>query len=287
MILGTRFAKTCLISMIIGLHSTARVQGGSIYIYFMAAKMLNNKIGYKYFLNFFEKHKKFFYISNPTLSNLEPIRNKLWGFNLLDDELKISNFFISNTSYVGFVCKSDPRFEFAMRAISCATDDVRVFVMAEQPFCVASHGFTQRLPVSIRISDTCIRAIFINYRRLNDNLSVGISRIHGLGLFADICINKNTKLFRLDGDFLSLQTSLGFDFTCEWNAISKDLLLVRNITTSYGFINHSRNPNCFIDRSDMSVVSLCSIKAGDELFLDYREEPLPDSYVNMHGSTYL
>ena len=120
------------------------------------------------------------------------------------------------------------------------------------------------------------------------------STIHGYGLFATEDIPKGVILTFLDGQ------KIGYNFYLkkkkdwvgemkfhEWNAIENDNLIVRFFRTKYSFINHSRQPNCFVDRYPHSVVTLKQIKKGEEFTLDYRKEPLPQHYLENHGKTYL
>lgn len=71
--------------------------------------------------------------------------------------------------------------------------------------------------------------------------------------------------------------------------MSPEWLLVRMFRTKYSFINHSRQPNCRVWMQDgrLVVETLCAIAPGQELTLDYCEEPLPPAYLAGHGATCL
>ena len=69
----------------------------------------------------------------------------------------------------------------------------------------------------------------------------------------------------------------------EWNAIEKDLLLVRPYRTKYSFINHNRTPNLIIKYNPLRIESFKNILKDEELTLDYRKEPLPDEYIQNKG----
>lgn len=142
----------------------------------------------------------------------------------------------------------------------------------------------------------------MNYlTKIVDNIPLGTiapSPIHGYGLFAVVDIPKGTILCKLDGQIISWEkyeeivaffapkvSDLKDYFFMEWNAISEDMLLVRPFRTKYSFINHSRTPNLKILRETMTVVAIQNIKAGQELLLDYRDEPLNEKYINEHGKT--
>lgn len=73
----------------------------------------------------------------------------------------------------------------------------------------------------------------------------------------------------------------------EWNCISPEFLLVRPFRTFYSLINHSRAPNLFVSQNPLSIVVSLAIKKGDELFIDYRKEPLPENYFNSDENKYL
>ncbi|WP_281546101.1 SET domain-containing protein [Grimontia sp. SpTr1] len=121
-----------------------------------------------------------------------------------------------------------------------------------------------------------------------DNIPLGIignSAIHGKGLFAVQDIPTGCILGVLDGQVVPWDDAYATSF--EWNALDKETLLVRPVRTKYGFINHSRQPNTVILYHPIRVVTLTNIAKDEEFTLDYRQEPLPDCYLNQHGSTYL
>lgn len=127
------------------------------------------------------------------------------------------------------------------------------------------------------------------------------SQIHGMGLFSTENILKEQVIGFLDGQIIkwnelkeiekNLKNISGKDqahqFFYEWNALTKDTLLVRPIRTKYSYINHSRNPNLEIKYNPIRVIAIKDITKGDELFLDYRKEDLNIEYINGHGASYL
>lgn len=121
------------------------------------------------------------------------------------------------------------------------------------------------------------------------------SRIHGIGLFASHAIPAGTILCVLDGQcvpwrtYIDGRSAFGDESHIEWNALSQDLLLLRAFHTKYSFINHSRSPNCTAvqENRHVKVSALHDIAKGEELTIDYRDEPLPDEYLHGHGATYL
>ncbi len=127
----------------------------------------------------------------------------------------------------------------------------------------------------------------LQLHNLNNKLNIGISAIHGFGVFCEENIHKKEVLFKLFGEKINIKDRELSSFKGEWNALSENLLLLREERTTYGFINHSKKPNCYINSSDLTINALRNIDIGEEILLDYREEPLPEKYKNGHGSTYL
>lgn len=113
------------------------------------------------------------------------------------------------------------------------------------------------------------------------------SKIHGLGLFAENKIAAGQLLGYLDGQEVPWSLHQKYNLTCEWNALTNELLLVRPYRTKYSFINHSRQPNVKIEYQPLRVVAIQNIDPDEELTLDYRREPLPEDYINNHGQSYL
>tara|TARA_R100000963_G_C4641025_1_gene104669 strand:+ start:1815 stop:2141 length:327 start_codon:yes stop_codon:yes gene_type:complete len=103
------------------------------------------------------------------------------------------------------------------------------------------------------------------YRPLPGYLTVKRSEINGLGLFAVKKIEKGKKIgtthFDLNGEIWSglMRTPLG------------------------GFINHSSEPNCVINKTsfDWNLYTLREIKRGEELTVKYETyEVANDTYRN-------
>ncbi len=126
------------------------------------------------------------------------------------------------------------------------------------------------------------------------------SSIHGFGLFAKQNINKGSILSILDGQIIDWdkydQIKLNIKsyiesyenyFFMEWNALDAKTLLVRPFRTKYSYINHSYNPNLIIKYNPIRIESIVDIRKNDELFLNYKLEPLRKKYINGHGRTFL
>lgn len=118
-------------------------------------------------------------------------------------------------------------------------------------------------------------------------LEIKPSKIHGNGVYSKRPIIRNFSVFSLYGEMISSKDIKGDFPEGEWNAISDTQFLVRKKRTLYGYINHSRTPNCEIDFSSMEVKTISGIRKGEELTLDYRKEALPESYKEKYGALYL
>lgn len=124
------------------------------------------------------------------------------------------------------------------------------------------------------------------------NTRISVSAIHGKGLFSTVAIPIGAILAVLDGQLIPLakQYIVSTDICashCEWNAVSKDMLLVRSFRTKYSFINHSLHPNLKLEYNPLRIVVSNNLNRGDELTLDYNQEPLPDQYLKPHGQHFL
>lgn len=132
------------------------------------------------------------------------------------------------------------------------------------------------------------------FESIIDNIPVariGPSHVHGHGLFAQAGIARGDTLVVLDGQCVPWTLYEETKRAEEWNAIPGERVLVRPYRTKYFYINHSRHPNLKAAWEPQSrtvrVVARDDIGAGDELLLDYRDEPLPRDYLEGHGETYL
>ena len=124
------------------------------------------------------------------------------------------------------------------------------------------------------------------------NTKIAESAIHGKGLFSNVAIPTGAILAVLDGQLIPIvrQHIVSADICsshCEWNAVSKDMLLVRAFRTKYSFINHSLNPNLRLEYNPLRIVVSSDLSRDDELTLDYNKEPLPEQYLKLHGRHFL
>jgi len=121
------------------------------------------------------------------------------------------------------------------------------------------------------------------------------SQIHGFGLWSVESILPDTVISEaLDGQVVEYEFYKKFymeqnDLFLEWNCISKDKLLIRPFRTKYSFINHSKNPNCEVREIDgaLRVISIKEIKQGEELTLNYLNEPIPEEELKRYKNKYL
>ncbi len=93
---------------------------------------------------------------------------------------------------------------------------------------------------------------------VSDKVFVASSPVHGKGLFATKRIKANTVLGRLHG-----MPTVDDGIYVLW--ITDDLGL--ELTNDFRFINHDKNPNAAY--SDLDVMTLRDVEAGEELLHDY------------------
>jgi hypothetical protein len=106
------------------------------------------------------------------------------------------------------------------------------------------------------------------------------SPIQGRGMFAKRAWASGELLCVLDGQMVDVTRHPGVVDALEWNALSPTRLLVRALRTSYGFINHSgSSPNTRIDADGRTMRACRPIAPGDELTMDYFEQPVPPAYL--------
>jgi len=93
--------------------------------------------------------------------------------------------------------------------------------------------------------DTCAE-IFLNGEALIETIPdtyVAPSSTQGQGLYSRRAWAKNEVLCVLDGQVVEANRYPVLLTEMEWNALPDEMLLVRPLRTSYGFINHSADPN--------------------------------------------
>lgn len=108
---------------------------------------------------------------------------------------------------------------------------------------------------------------------------VGPSPTQGRGLFTDRARAEGEVLAELDGQVVDVIEYPAVE-ALEWNGLTPELLLVRPIRTSYGFINHCTHPNVAIDDDGVTMRACRPIAVGDELLIDYFATPVPDAYLS-------
>ncbi len=168
-------------------------------------------------------------------------------------------------------------------------DDCRIFIFGFKdisPNIYYNENY-QLVSGSKKYENLYLVSSIVQVSNKNKNLFVGYSNTHGFGAFTHKALPKNTKILNLFGSKIHLANNSINDFPCEWNALSKTILLIRFSRTIYGFINHSPSPNCLVNHDKLIVTSIINIQKNEELFLNYKKEPLPVEYLSGHGSTYL
>jgi uncharacterized protein len=109
--------------------------------------------------------------------------------------------------------------------------------------------------------------------------ALGSSSIQGRGLFATRTWEPGDVLCTLDGQVVDVRRYPAVIDALEWNALTPELLLVRPLRTSYGFLNHGTRPNVAIDDDGLTMRACLAIAPGDELTLDYFAQPVPAAYL--------
>lgn len=104
------------------------------------------------------------------------------------------------------------------------------------------------------------------------------SPVHGSGLFSTRARPPGERLCVLDGQVVDVRHHPGVIDTLEWNALDPDHLLVRGIRTSYGYINHSAEPNVGIDADGRTMRTCRHVAEGEEFTMDYMAQPVPAAY---------
>lgn len=119
-------------------------------------------------------------------------------------------------------------------------------------------------------------------------LGLGTSQTHGLGVLARRDISRSEPIMELRGAVIPLSEISDQQLQdWEWNALNDSTLLVRKKRTAYYFLNHSRSPNVRVSETGFQVISSRPIARGEELNLDYLEQPLPYRYLGLPNSGYL
>lgn len=119
------------------------------------------------------------------------------------------------------------------------------------------------------------------------DVEIANSSIQGMGLFSTRNRAKGEILTVLDGQAVQHDDDLDFLLKHEWNAISDDVVLLRTVWTSYGYINHSRHPLLSFDKLNRTLIACRDIAAGTELTLDYTEHGMPHVYLKSEHGSYL
>ena len=223
-----------------------------------------NSSQYNKFLNLFNSlnHQFVLYNSN------EELEKEIHNFNdIIYIILTQKDIYIKNI-------KNDSRF-FIFKPLDTPLATIKI------------QNSTDTINFNTQIENFILLNAYIKYIVLNPDLYVNISTLHGFGLFTSKSICKRKAIFTLKGEIVKKDFINNKNFIGEWNALQNNMYLVREGRTSYGFINHSRNPNCEIDTKTMNIIAKTNIKKNEELLLDYRKEPLSQAYINQFGKNYL
>jgi SET domain len=137
--------------------------------------------------------------------------------------------------------------------------------------------------------DTCAE-IFLNGDALIETIPgsyVAPSRAQGRGLHTRQAWTKHEVVCVLDGQVVEANRYPVLLTEMEWNALPGEMLLVRPLRTSYGFINHSFDPNLQIGPDYRTISAVRVIVAGEELTLDYAAQPMPEGYMERNDTAFM
>lgn len=101
------------------------------------------------------------------------------------------------------------------------------------------------------------------------------SSIHGLGLFTVADIPQGEVILNITGSVVSTG-SLPDAFTSagHWQGIWPGWCLIADTPTKFSLINHSFNPNAWVDLRSMVVLAAVAIQANTEITVNYEDEPM-------------
>ncbi len=99
--------------------------------------------------------------------------------------------------------------------------------------------------------------------RIPDSIYMNKSRLGGKGLFAKEAIKKNTILFHFEG-------RIGDDAHTNPESLQLDEDKFLESTIKFDdFVNHSCEPNCYIDWKTLNFIALKEINKDEEITCDY------------------
>lgn len=117
--------------------------------------------------------------------------------------------------------------------------------------------------------------------------SVKDSSIHAKGLFAKCRIPAGTILCVLDGQVLLYELVKDIVKDIEWNALTKETVLVRVFRTKFSYVNHSKDSNVIIASNPCRLMAKKVIQAGEEILLDYLSTPISSDYIKKQAKFLL
>ena len=107
------------------------------------------------------------------------------------------------------------------------------------------------------------------------------SSVEGYGLFASKDFNKNDLIIDYNL-FLDSWYQTTYDKLTEYQILKSRFIMLDEINcitsdkiSKFGYLNHSRNPNCICIFKKRIVVANKNIQKDEELFIDYRLEYRP------------
>ncbi len=119
------------------------------------------------------------------------------------------------------------------------------------------------------------------------DVEIKASPIHGVGVFSTRDRQAGEVVAVLDGQVVPHKDDLDFLLKYEWNAVSPELVMLRPMWTTYGFINHASPSVLSFRKIDRALVTQIAVASGEELTLDYCEHGIPEIYRTSEQGQYL
>ncbi|MGQ9798292.1 MAG: SET domain-containing protein [Ignavibacterium sp.] len=108
-----------------------------------------------------------------------------------------------------------------------------------------------------------------------DKIIVKDSNVHGKGIFTQVPINKDQRILLIEGEVINAAECIRREN--EENNVyifwkDDNTYIDASSTEKIKYINHSCNPNCYIDEDEngsLILVALRDIQPNEELTIDY------------------
>jgi len=106
--------------------------------------------------------------------------------------------------------------------------------------------------------------------KLPESITIIRTKSKGLGIVARNCIKKEETICKFLGDLVPQRKVRNPNAALQ---LDEDLFLESDGTIDEN-LNHSCDPNCYVDFKQLTTVALKDIHRGEELTFDYNTRPL-------------